>query len=80
MPDHTNHSEIVNMHMDQSDPGRNAPQRISPQQRARVCRALHRYIEIEATLAATAKRNARLRMAIGLPPIPRRTVDWKRYQ
>jgi hypothetical protein len=34
--------------------------------------ALHRYIDIEATLAATAKRNVKLRMAIGLPPIPRR--------
>jgi hypothetical protein len=63
------------MHMDQSSPGRDAPQRISPLERARVCRTLHRYIEIEATLAATAKRNARLRMAIGLPPFPRRTFD-----
>ena len=79
MPDHTTTARS-NMHMDQSAPGRNVPQRISPQQRARVCRALRRYIEIEATLNATAKRNARLRMAIGLPPIPRRTIDWKRNQ
>ena len=68
------------MEIDQNHARRNAPQRISPLERARVCRALHRYIEIEATLAATAKRNARLRMAIGLPPIQRRPIYWKRYQ
>jgi hypothetical protein len=59
---------------------RNAPQRIFPLERAKVCRTLHRYLEIEATKSAAAKRNARLRMAIGLPPYPRRTLDWERYQ
>ena len=53
--------------------------RLKPQERARVCLALRQYLEIEATLAATAKRNARLRMAIGLPPFLRRT-NWERYQ
>jgi hypothetical protein len=53
---------------------------LKPQERARVCLALRRYIEIEATLAATAKRNARLRMAIGLPPFRRRTIDLERCQ
>lgn len=48
---------------------------LSPQDRAKICRTLHRYLEIEATGAGTAKRNARLRMAIGLPPFRRRTVD-----
>jgi hypothetical protein len=57
---------------------RNALSRLKPQERARVCRALRRYLEIEATLAATAKRNARLRMAIGLPPFRRRTFDLER--
>jgi hypothetical protein len=55
---------------------RNVLSRLKPEERARVCLALRRYIEIEETLAATAKRNARLRMAIGLPPFPRR-LTWK---
>jgi hypothetical protein len=68
------------MELGQNHAQRDAPQRISPQERARLCRALHRCIEIEATLAATAKRNARLRMAIGLPPFRRRTIDLERCQ
>jgi hypothetical protein len=51
---------------------------LSPQDRIRICRAIHRCIDIEATLAATAKRNARLRMSIGLPPFRRRTIDLER--
>jgi hypothetical protein len=54
--------------------------RLKPEERARVCLALHRYIEIEETLAATARRNARLRMAIGLPPFRRRTIDLEAAQ
>jgi hypothetical protein len=50
----------------------------SPQDRIRICRAIYRCIELEATLAATAKRNARLRMSIGLPPFRRRTIDLER--
>jgi len=45
---------------------------ILPEDIARTCRAIHRYLEIEASRADAAKRNVRLRMAIGLPPIPRR--------
>jgi hypothetical protein len=69
------------MDLGQTLPARDVPQRhrLSPLERARVCRALHRYIEIEATRADAAKRNVRLRMAIGLPPIPRR-INWGRQQ
>jgi hypothetical protein len=59
------------MHLGQIDSGRNARQQFSPQDRARVCRAIHRYLEIESTRAATHKRNVRLRLLIGLPPVPR---------
>jgi hypothetical protein len=57
-------------------PARDVPQRHRPRRKdiARVCRAIHRYLEIEATRACAAKRNARLRMLIGLPPFPRRRV------
>jgi hypothetical protein len=68
------------MELEQNSPECNTPRRLSLQERAVVCRAIHRYIEIEATRAATARRNARLRMAIGLPPFPRRPVDRERYQ
>jgi hypothetical protein len=64
------------MEIGQNHAERDAPQRISPQDRARLCRTLHRYLEIEATQAAAAKRNARLRMAIGLPPFRRRMIGW----
>jgi hypothetical protein len=47
----------------------------SPQDRIRICRTIRRHLEIEAGRADTAKRNARLRMAIGLPPFRRRTFD-----
>jgi hypothetical protein len=62
------------MQIGQNHIDRDAPQRISPQDRAMLCRTLHRYLEIEATQAAAAKRNARLRMAIGLPPFRRRMI------
>jgi hypothetical protein len=68
------------MHMDQSSPGRNALSRLSPEDIRRICRTIHRHVEIEATKADAAKRNARLRMLIGLPPFPRRTIDWRRYR
>jgi hypothetical protein len=67
------------MQLDQNHARRNAPQPVSPLERARVCRTLHRYLEIEATKSAAAKRNARLRMAIGLTPFKRRTLEWERY-
>jgi hypothetical protein len=60
---------------------RNARRRhFSPQDRIRICRAIHRCIEIEATWPDTARRNARLRMSIGLPPFRRRTIDLERCQ
>jgi hypothetical protein len=68
------------MQIGQNHTDRDAPQRISPQDRARLCRTIHRCLEIEAAQAAAAKRNARLRMAIGLPPFPSRMLDWKRCQ
>jgi hypothetical protein len=68
------------MELEQNRLERNVRRRhLSPQERARVCQAIHRYIEIEATRAVTAKRNIRLRLAIGLPPVPRR-LDWERWQ
>jgi hypothetical protein len=68
------------MELEQNRPERNVRRRrLSLQDRARVCQALHRFLEIEATRAATAQRNVRLRMAIGLPPVPRR-LDWQRWQ
>jgi hypothetical protein len=60
-----------------------APQlrrRLSPEERAKVCHAIHRYLEIEATRAATAKRNIRLRLAIGLRPVPRSLVSRERTE
>jgi hypothetical protein len=56
------------MQIDQNSPAPN----VRRDRIARTCRAIHRYLEIEATRADAAKRNIRLRMAIGLPPIPRR--------
>lgn len=64
--------------MPQSPTRRNARRHFSPQDRIRICRALRRYIELEATLPATAWRNARLRKAIGLAPFRRRTIDLER--
>jgi len=59
---------------------RNAHRRLSPQDRIRACRAIHRQIVRECFEAKTQKRDAWLRMAIGLPPFPRRTIDWERRQ
>jgi hypothetical protein len=73
MPDRHHHSEIVNMHMDQSNPGRNARERISPQQRARICEQIARQIALEFFSSKTSKREAIARMAIGLKPF-RRTI------
>ena len=72
MPDH--HHEAEAMHLYRHRQRRNALSCLSPEDIHRICRTIHRHVEIEATMAATAKRNARLRMAIGLPPIPRRRV------
>jgi hypothetical protein len=57
---------------------RNTRRHFSPEDRIRICRAIHRRLEIEATKADAAKRNARLRMLIGLAPFRRRTIDRER--
>jgi hypothetical protein len=69
------------MHMDQSEPGRNVlRQQISPRERARACLLIHTLVVLESDLYATARRNVLARLAIGLPPVPRRTVDLERCQ
>jgi hypothetical protein len=68
------------MHMDPSEPGRNVPRQFSPRDRIRICRAIHRQIMLEYFDAKTRKRDARLRMSIGLPPFRRRTIDLERCQ
>ena len=55
--------------------GRNALSRLSPEDIRRICRTIHRHVEIEAIKADAAKRNARLRMLIGLPPFRRRAIN-----
>jgi hypothetical protein len=62
------------MHLYRHRQRRNALSRLSPEDIRRICRTIHRHVEIEATKADAAKRNARLRMLIGLPPFPRRRV------
>jgi hypothetical protein len=54
---------------------RNVLRHLSPQDRIRICRAIHRHIVRECFEAKTQKRDARLRMAIGLPPFSRRTIN-----
>ena len=73
MPDH--HHEAEAMHLYRHRQRRNAALScLSPEDIRRICRTIHRRVEIEATKADAAKRNARLRMLIGLPPFPRRRV------
>jgi hypothetical protein len=57
---------------------RNVLRHLSPQDRIRRCRAIHRQIVRECFEANTLKRDALLRMAIGLPPFRRRTIDFER--
>jgi hypothetical protein len=52
----------------------------SPQDRIRVCRAIHHQIVLEYWQAGAHRRNVLARLAIGLPPVPRRTLDWERRQ
>jgi hypothetical protein len=68
------------MHMDQSEPGRNVPRQFSPQDRIRICRAIHRQIMLEYWQTGAHRRNVLARLAIGLPPVPRRTVNWDAAQ
>lgn len=50
----------------------------SPQERARICEAIRRAVALEDINRTNSKREARLRMLIGLPPIPR-AISWERY-
>jgi hypothetical protein len=47
----------------------------SPQDRIRICRAIHRQIMLEYWQSGAHRRNVLARLAIGLPPVPRRTVS-----
>jgi hypothetical protein len=51
--------------------GRNALKAPSPQQRARICAAIHRELALEQLTRTNAKREALARLAIGLRPFPR---------
>ena len=75
MPDRHHHSETQAMqHLSETGRRRNARPCLSPQERAKACLAIHRLIILESLWPDTARRNARLRMAIGLPPFPRRRI------
>jgi hypothetical protein len=78
MPDH--HHRIEAMPIQRRHAKRNVLRHLSPQDRIRICRAIHRQIVRECFEAKTQKRDARLRMAIGLPPFRRRTIDLERRQ
>jgi hypothetical protein len=67
-------------HLSQTDRRRNARRCLSPQDRAKACIAIHRLIILESAQPDTARRNARLRMAIGLAPFMRRMVDRESWQ
>jgi hypothetical protein len=54
----------------------NAP-KLSPQQRARICEAIRRELDLEYFRRTNSKREAWARLAIGLPPFPR-TIHWGR--
>ena len=66
------------MEMRQSHTARNA--RLTPQERASICEAIGIELALEYFRRTNAKREAWARIAIGLPPGPRRTVDRKRWQ
>jgi hypothetical protein len=54
---------------------RNARRHLSPHQRARICEAIGLQLALEYFRRANAKREAWARIAIGLPPRPRRKVN-----
>jgi hypothetical protein len=56
-------------------PSRRNARHFSPQDRIRVCRAIHHQIVLEYWQAGAHRRNVLARLAIGLPPVPRRTVS-----
>jgi hypothetical protein len=54
---------------------RNARRPLSPRDRAKACLVIHELIALESVEAAVHRRNVLLRLAIGLPPVPRRPVN-----
>jgi hypothetical protein len=63
------------MQIEQNLPARNVPLPPSPRKRARICEAIGRELALEYFHRTNAKREARARLAIGLPPVQRRTVN-----
>jgi hypothetical protein len=47
---------------------------------AAVCFAIAKLLALESVKNDAVKRNARLRMAIGLRPWPPKSVNWERWQ
>jgi hypothetical protein len=60
--------------MQKSPKPRNA---LSPQERARICEAIHRELALEYFRRSNSKREVWARLAIGLRPIPR-MHHWER--
>jgi hypothetical protein len=67
-------------HLSETDRGRNARRRLSPQERAKACLVIHKLIVLESAQIDATRRNVRLRLAIGLPPVPRRPIELERCQ
>jgi hypothetical protein len=63
------------MHIIENDSGYK-----SARDRARICRSIHRRIILETVQGRNVRREVWARLVIGLPPIPRQTIDWRRYQ
>lgn len=61
-------------HLSETDRRRNARHRLSPQERSKACLAIHKLVALESLSPHAVRRNIRLRMAIGLSPIPRKPV------
>ena len=63
----------------ETDRGRNA-RRLSPEERSLVCERIRRELALEYLSRTNSKREAWARIAIGLPPVPRPTVNRERRQ
>jgi hypothetical protein len=63
------------MSLSQPIPARNVLRHLSPQDRIRICRAIHRQIMLEYWQTGAHRREVWARLVIGLPPRPRRTVN-----
>jgi hypothetical protein len=75
MPDRHHHSETEAMPIQRHRAQRNVLRHLSPQDRIRICRVIHELIALESVEPAAHRRNVLLRLSIGLPPCPRRTVN-----